>query len=202
MLREQEMMDNRRWESVCGAHRSGQSLSVPVRGCCIAWIAGHGSAREWDAIRLHSDRALETTRVKPRAVLSRRRLLATAIGGGAAWLIGGVSFLVSYRGRVGSMSGSSTFAAFLVDLGYSRTIGEACLKALPAVEASKGCLTRAIFGDVRDADTRALVQAIRERSRADFRDGRIVTVDGWMLSLTETRVYALAALLASAGEKA
>jgi len=40
-----------------------------------------------------------------------------------------------------------------------------------------------------------LAQAIKERSRTDFRDGRVVTVDGWILSLTETRVYALAALL-------
>jgi len=150
---------------------------------------------------MHSDRALETTRVKLRAVLSRRSLLATVIGGGATWLIGGASFPVSFRGRVGSMSGSRTFAAFLGDLGYSRTIGEACLKALPAVEASKGCLTRAVFGNMLEADreclsARALAQAVRERSRDDFRDGRIVTVDGWMLSLTETRVYALAALLA------
>jgi hypothetical protein len=58
---------------------------------------------------------------------------------------------------------------------------------------------------MRDADrdclpARALLQAIRERSRVDFRVGKIVTVDGWMLSLTETRVYALAALLASVGE--
>jgi hypothetical protein len=125
-------------------------------------------------------------------------LLATAIGGGAAWLIGGVSFPVNFRGQVASMSGSRTFAAFLAGLGYSRTIGEACLKALPAVEASKGCLTRAIFGDMLDGGGgcwSALAQAIRERSRDDFRDGRIVTVDGWMLSLTETRLYALAALL-------
>ena len=160
-----------------------------------------------NATRMHSDRALETTRVKARAVLSRRSLIATAIGGGAAWLIGSVWFLVSYRGRVGSMSGSSTIATFWAELGYSRTIGEACLKALPAVEASRGCLTRTVFGDMRDGggdclSARALAQAIRERSRDDFRDGRMVTVDGWMLSLTETRVYALAALLASAGEKA
>lgn len=40
-----------------------------------------------------------------------------------------------------------------------------------------------------------LPRAIRDRSRADFRDDRIVGVDGWMLSLTEVRVYALAALL-------
>ena len=41
----------------------------------------------------------------------------------------------------------------------------------------------------------ALAQTLRERSRTDFHEGRIVNVDGWMLSLTETRVYALAALL-------
>jgi hypothetical protein len=45
----------------------------------------------------------------------------------------------------------------------------------------------------------ALAYAIRELSRDDFRRGRIVTVDGWMLSLTETRVYALAALLPQPG---
>lgn len=138
--------------------------------------------------------------MKPRAVLSRRSLMTTALGGGAAWLIGDVSFLVSYRSRVGAMPDSTTFAAFWADLGYSGTIGKACLKALPAVEASQGCLTRMIFGDMQDAggdcsSARALAQSIRERSRDDFRDGRIMTVDGWMLSLTETRVYALAALL-------
>jgi hypothetical protein len=144
--------------------------------------------------------------MKARAVLSRRSLMTTAIGGGAAWLLGGVWFLVSCRGRAGSVSGSSTFADFWAELGYSRTIGEACLKALPAVEASKRYLSRAVFGDTQDGggdclSARALAQAIRERSRDDFRDGRIVIVDGWMLSLTETRLYALAALLASAGEK-
>jgi hypothetical protein len=148
-----------------------------------------------------SRRPSQTARVKPRAMLSRRSLITTAIGGGAAWLIGGVSFLASYCGRAGSMSASSTFADFWADLGYSRTIGEACLKALPAVEATKGCLSRAVFGDTRDGGGDCLsAQAIRERSRDDFRDGRIVTVEGWMLSLTETRVYALAALLASPGE--
>jgi hypothetical protein len=59
-----------------------------------------------------------------------------------------------------------------------------------------------ILGDVKaagldclSASALAYAHAIRESSRDDFRCGRIVTVDGWMLSLTETRVYALAALL-------
>jgi hypothetical protein len=138
-------------------------------------------------------------------VLSRRGLLTTAIGGGTAWLIGYVSFFVGSGRWVGPMSGSSTFAALWTELGYPQTIGRACLKALPAVEASQECLTRMIFGDMRDAGgdcltAGAIVQSMRERGRDDFRDGRIVTVDGWMLSLTETRVYALAALLASQGE--
>ena len=132
-------------------------------------------------------------------------MMTTAIGGGTAWLIGCVPFLAGSRRWVGLMSGSSTFAALRADLSYPQTIGKACLKALPAVEASQGCLTRMIFGDMQGAGgdcltASTIVQSMRERSRDDFRDGRIVTVDGWILSLTETRVYALAALLASPGE--
>lgn len=37
----------------------------------------------------------------------------------------------------------------------------------------------------------SLAQAIRRQSREDFRTGQIVKVDGWMLSLTEARLYAL-----------
>ena len=134
-----------------------------------------------------------------RAMLSRRGLIATAIGGAAAWL-GHVSFLASLGRRAGSMSDDRALAELCADLGYPDTIGKACLAALPATEASRASLARAILEDVRSAGAagapaRPLAQAIRDRSREDFRDGRIVTVDGWMLSLTETRVYALAALL-------
>jgi hypothetical protein len=37
----------------------------------------------------------------------------------------------------------------------------------------------------------ALRRSVGERSKDDFGHGRIVYVDGWMLSLTETRLYAL-----------
>jgi hypothetical protein len=67
---------------------------------------------------------------------------------------------------------------------------------LPATETSKEELTRLVLEDMHAAKTgRALAYAIRERSRNDFREGRIAIVDGWILSLTETRVYALTALL-------
>jgi hypothetical protein len=81
-------------------------------------------------------------------------------------------------------------------------LGAACLKALPAVEGSEAELTRLILGETlparRDgASPVALRRAIRQRSRQDFSADRIVVVDGWVLSLAETRVYALATLLAN-----
>ena len=138
--------------------------------------------------------------MKPRAMLCRRSMIATAIGGGAAWLIGHVSFLAACRDRARSMFDSGRFAVLCSELSYPETIGKACLEALPAIETSKETLTRVILGDMRAAgrdcsSASALAHAIRERSRDDFRGDRIVSVDGWMLSLTETRVYALAALL-------
>jgi hypothetical protein len=138
-------------------------------------------------------------------MLCRRGLITAAIGGGATWLGGRMLFLVAGRGRVRATFGSDAFATLCSDLSYPRTIGKACLEALPAIEASKGSLTRVILADMRAAgrdgsSTSALAHAIRDQSRDDFRDGRIVTVDGWMLSLTETRVYALAALLPQPGE--
>jgi hypothetical protein len=138
----------------------------------------------------------------PGIVLCRRNLIATAIGGGAAWFGRRVSFRCA---RIRSFSGPSPLATLCSGWSYPNTIGRACLEALPTIEASKAFLTRIILGDIRagagDCSSRSvLVRKIRQRSREDFRDGRIVTVDGWMLSLTETRVYALAALLAQPHE--
>jgi hypothetical protein len=60
-------------------------------------------------------------------------------------------------------------------------------------------LARALTTDARLAGSdgipvRSVAQALRQRSRDDFRAGRLAMVDGWMLSLTETRLYALATL--------
>ena len=135
----------------------------------------------------------------PRTI-SRRSLIATAISGAVAWLGGYVSFLAAHAGCKYSIAGYSELIAVCSDLRCPRTIGKACLLALPAPESTRSSLARTILADVRSVGQNrslpaVLAQAIRERSRADFREGRVVTVDGWILSLTETRVYALAALL-------
>ena len=135
----------------------------------------------------------------PRTI-SRRSLIATAISGAVAWLGGHVSFLAARARCTYSKAGYSELIAMCSDLRCPRMIGKACLLALPAPESTRTSLTRTILADVRAVGQShslriVLAQAIRERSRADFREGKVVTVDGWILSLTETRVYALAALL-------
>lgn len=138
--------------------------------------------------------------------ISRRRgLVTTVFGAGAAWIGGRATFIAACRGRTPSLSNSGGLAALCSEWSCSKTIGDACLKTLPAIESSKEYLTRAILGDAweagRDCSSRgALTHLIREQSQNDFRDGRIMTVDGWMLSLTETRVYALAALASRSHE--
>jgi len=122
-----------------------------------------------------------------------------------AWLSGRVSFLIARRAGPRSTISPGALAAVCSDLCPPTIIGEACLDVLPAIENSEASLTRLILGEVRASgrdslSVRALAHSIRERSRDDFRDGRVVTVDGWMLSLTETRVYALAALVAQPHE--
>ena len=140
------------------------------------------------------------------AMPRRRSLIAIAIGGGAAWIGGHAAFLAIGGRRRRSATSPGGLAASFSELCYSGTIGKACLEALPATENSRDALTRAILGDMREADrdypsARALARSIMERSRDDFRDGRVVSVDGWILSLTETRVYALAALSHGAVEQ-
>lgn len=132
----------------------------------------------------------------PRTI-SRRSLVATAISGTVASLGECLSFLPTDAGR----PYSSELVALCSRLPCPQTIGNACLLALVASERTRSCLERAILADVKLARRShsaidLLGHAIGERSRTDFRNGRVVTVDGWVLSLTETRVYALAALLA------
>jgi hypothetical protein len=135
----------------------------------------------------------------------RRGLIATAISGGVAWISGHAAFLPGGGRQRRSALSPGGLAAFLSDLCYSGTIGNACLEALPGSENSKDALAREILGDLRkaeqnDASARGLARLISQRIRNDFHEGRIMTVDGWILSLTETRVHALAALLPQSQE--
>lgn len=75
----------------------------------------------------------------------------------------------------------------------------ACLRALPAAEASRDTLLSRIAELASEAGGLATSAqfrpSLRAQSRRDFRIGAVLTVDGWVLSITEARVYALTALL-------
>ncbi len=78
-------------------------------------------------------------------------------------------------------------------------IGTACLKLFPLHARSPQLLADAIFATA-ECDTEAMKtkEAIRHRIanrvHRDFAEGAVVNVEGWLLSQTEARLYALVAL--------
>jgi hypothetical protein len=135
--------------------------------------------------------------------ISRRSLVATAITGSIAWRGAYASCPAADAACRYSIAGYGELMALCSDLRCPRTISKSCLLALPPAEGTSSSLARAILADVRPAEGNRpppsmFAQAIREQSRTNFRNGRVVTVDGWILSLTETRLYALAGLLPEA----
>jgi hypothetical protein len=85
-------------------------------------------------------------------------------------------------------------------------IGAACLKLMVEGANTSEHLVNAIVGApecdhemLRNAQ--ALKQRISNRVRRDFTEGAVVNADGWVLSVTEARLYALAALVARPASK-
>jgi hypothetical protein len=79
------------------------------------------------------------------------------------------------------------------------TIGAMCLKSLSPNEKSIPQLTNTILASVGcDIEAMTTKQAVKSRIvnqvRADFAAGTVVSVDGWLLSMTEVRLYALVKL--------
>jgi hypothetical protein len=119
---------------------------------------------------------------------TRRRVLAflaSACGGVASW--------ASARSDTASLH--SRLVALFTDPGSARTIGLAYLRTVGEAEASPERLVQAISGASEAVMASSeLKRVIGARIRSDFAEGAIVTVDGWMLSRTEARLCALAAL--------
>ena len=78
-------------------------------------------------------------------------------------------------------------------------IGSACLRSLPSNGNSAEQLTNEILVAAEidfqaPKSTRVIRDRISNRVRKDFAEEAVISVDGWVLSLTEARLYALAAL--------
>ena len=138
---------------------------------------------------------------------SRRGLLLAAVTGAAVRFGRRAPSFGFGPAGAGSALHHQALATVCAEFGHAAGIGKACLRALPVHETSRQPVTRAILADLAmtgpyPVSPRTVARAIRQRSRDDFASGRIVSVDGWMLSLTEARVYALAALPTPAGHAA
>jgi hypothetical protein len=133
-------------------------------------------------------------------MVSRRNLLTFTVSAAAVWF--GRQAPSGASECAGETSEYGALAAYCSALHCPEAIADACQRALSASEASPDHLARLILADsstTRCGDctsVAALRRLVGERSQDDFDRGRIVYVDGWMLSLTETRLYALSASLA------
>lgn len=130
-----------------------------------------------------------------RTMLHRRTLIGIAAGGVTAWLGMRGASLGGHR-----QSEYAALAALCTALNCPEEVCTACRAALLQTQRSAAALVRELTADLRIASggrspKRDLAQAARRQSREDFLAGRVVAVDGWMLSLTEVRLYALAGLL-------
>jgi hypothetical protein len=130
---------------------------------------------------------------------SRRGFLLGSVALSAAWfLLGGCS-----RSPEGSAGGTTDqYDHFFHHVSEARDIGHYYLEVYPdeavtekmqrQVEDSLGEVPSDVISD--EGKFRHFVQ---EKIRSDFKQGKTVTLDGWVLSETEARLCALLALRAS-----
>jgi hypothetical protein len=136
----------------------------------------------------------------PRAMITRRRLLAAAIG------IGGIAAVARSRPwrvlvAVSVPSAAERLAGLLTNQDSAKAVGGAYLARVPE-EASASLLVDRIAAGlpagrqtVREAGEEDLRQLLATQIRSDFEEEQDVVVRGWVLSRTEARLYALTTLV-------
>lgn len=90
-----------------------------------------------------------------------------------------------------------TLVAIVSDPCTALTIGHLCLNSLNTGETNPEGLAKKIVNDSGCSDLRSELDIRRRISshvRHEFARGIVLNVDGWILSPTEARLYALAAL--------
>jgi hypothetical protein len=132
--------------------------------------------------------------------MKRRQFLsAFALSGvlWTAWQSRARAWLPSGRGA------ADRLVAVLRRPASAAVVGRAYLAGHPA-EADRAWLAAQLGGDLRcqdcdpaRSDATRLRAGLARQLRADFAQSRVVRVDGWVLSVTEARLCALAALTAA-----
>jgi hypothetical protein len=116
---------------------------------------------------------------------TRRDMLALAALTAAGWP-NAIPACPAAGGREASPAGDLV-AALFSDLESAMAVGAGCLRSLPGAPPTPAAMLEAIGAYHSPARLRAQI-------RRDFATGDMVEVGGWLLSATEARLYALAAL--------
>ena len=133
---------------------------------------------------------------RPRRI--SRRSANAVLAGVLAWPMG--------AGGAQLLPNAGTACAQLISIfknfGGVSEIGLACIKSIGHEIVSPTQLAEAIMRDVQyDEKTLKMPNVLRERIcdrvRVDFAENAVVNIDGWILSVTEVRLYSLLTLLAA-----
>ncbi len=130
-----------------------------------------------------------------RARLARRGVL----WGLGAGMVAGLPFAaLRWRGSTAAARTETMLLALFTSSRRPNAIGLAYARRLPRDEISPQRLTSAIVARHGDdglsfASMASLRASVGARIRRDFADGEVVSVDGWLLSVTEARLCAFAA---------
>jgi hypothetical protein len=134
-----------------------------------------------------------------RAAALTRRFVSALLAATIAWPASATALLLvpKQRDPQGSLKG------LLVSIFGNRlsacAIGRVCLNALPKEENTGREIWNKLLADALCEtgpikSPEAMRRRIANRVRRDFAKGAIIDVDGWLLSVTEARVYALISL--------
>ena len=133
--------------------------------------------------------------------LSRRHFVLALLAAPASridpWFRIAAAWASSPAGR--ALWAAHRLAGCLREAEAARVIGRAYLATAPAEAGVEALVTELTLPRQNQgegpAGTAGLKEWLAQRSRDDFAAGRVVSVDGWLLSESEARLYALVALL-------
>jgi hypothetical protein len=89
-------------------------------------------------------------------------------------------------------------SALIAELACAERLGCACVRGLAS--SGRSVFILADLGpETNYYSISQLKSAVQKRIRKDFEERKIVVIDGWLLSLTETQLYAIAFLRGEPG---
>jgi hypothetical protein len=128
-------------------------------------------------------------------MIGRRTLMRSGLFAALAPTLALVAGPLAPR-RAAAAGPTARLAGIFREPASARAIGRAYLRQAPEEADAARPLDLIHPGDCAALSTTELRRAVAARQRADFAAGRTVLLDGWVLSRTEARLCAFAAVTA------